>query len=193
MREIDRRPFRGSKCRALRCLEALDSRVRRWVVCKLQAQRFPASSCALAEIADPRNDFNLNLPRYIDSSEPENLQDIDGHLRGGIPECDLDAFAADWQGAQQGQQARLARGPRLPAGQAPLQVRPDPQALARSPPLRPGADRHRCHAGRRCGGSWRRRCGRRGSVAILSEHWPQWREARQELNELPLAAELWGR
>lgn len=30
-------------------------------------------------------------------------------------------------------------------------------------------------------------------VAILSEHWPQWREARQELNELPLAAELWGR
>ena len=29
-------------------------------------------------------------------------------------------------------------------------------------------------------------------VAILSEHWPQWREARQELNELPLASEEWG-
>ena len=26
---------------------------------------------------------------------------------------------------------------------------------------------------------------------ILSEHWPQWREARQELNELPLAAVAW--
>jgi type I restriction enzyme M protein len=51
----------------------------------------------LAEIADAKNDYNLNLPRYIDSSEPEDLQDIDGHLRGGIPECDLDAFAADWQ------------------------------------------------------------------------------------------------
>jgi type I restriction enzyme M protein len=51
----------------------------------------------LTEIADPKNDFNLNLPRYIDSSEPEDLQDIDGHLRGGIPERDLDAFAADWQ------------------------------------------------------------------------------------------------
>ncbi|MBB6187533.1 class I SAM-dependent DNA methyltransferase [Rhodanobacter sp. MP7CTX1] len=50
-----------------------------------------------AEIADPKNDFNLNLPRYIDSNEPEDLQDIDGHLRGGIPERDLDAFAADWQ------------------------------------------------------------------------------------------------
>ena len=40
----------------------------------------------LAEISDPKNDFNLNLPRYIDSTEPEDLQDIDGHLRGGIPE-----------------------------------------------------------------------------------------------------------
>jgi len=49
------------------------------------------------EIADPKNDFNLNLPRYIDSSTPEDLQDIDGHLRGGIPERDLDALAAYWQ------------------------------------------------------------------------------------------------
>jgi type I restriction enzyme M protein len=36
----------------------------------------------LDEIADPKNDYNLNLPRYIDSTEPEDLQDIDGHLRG---------------------------------------------------------------------------------------------------------------
>ena len=42
------------------------------------------------EIASPKNDYNLNLPRYIDSTEPEDLQDIDGHLRGGIPERDLD-------------------------------------------------------------------------------------------------------
>ena len=40
----------------------------------------------VAEISDPKNDYNLNLPRYIDSTEPEDLQDIDGHLRGGIPE-----------------------------------------------------------------------------------------------------------
>ena len=44
----------------------------------------------VAEIADPKNDYNLNLPRYIDSTEPEDLQDIDGHLRGGIPERDID-------------------------------------------------------------------------------------------------------
>jgi type I restriction enzyme M protein len=49
------------------------------------------------EIAGPKNDYNLNLPRYIDSSEPEDLQDIDGHLRGGIPERDLDALDAYWQ------------------------------------------------------------------------------------------------
>ena len=51
----------------------------------------------LAEIADSKNDFNLNLPRYIDSTEPEDLQDIDGHLRGGIPERDLDALGNYWQ------------------------------------------------------------------------------------------------
>jgi len=51
----------------------------------------------VAEIADPKNDFNLNLPRYIDSTEPEDLQDIEGHLRGGIPERDLDALDAYWQ------------------------------------------------------------------------------------------------
>jgi type I restriction enzyme M protein len=50
-----------------------------------------------AEISDPKNDFNLNLPRYIDSTEPEDLQDIDGHLRGGIPNRDIDALEDYWQ------------------------------------------------------------------------------------------------
>ena len=49
------------------------------------------------EIADPKNDYNLNLPRYIDSTEPEDIQDIDGHLRGGIPDQDIDALDAYWQ------------------------------------------------------------------------------------------------
>lgn len=51
----------------------------------------------VSEIADVKNDFNLNLPRYIDSSTPEDLQDIDGHLRGGIPTRDLDALGDFWQ------------------------------------------------------------------------------------------------
>jgi len=37
------------------------------------------------------------LPRYIDSTEPEDTQDIDGHLRGGIPERDLDALSDYWK------------------------------------------------------------------------------------------------
>ena len=49
------------------------------------------------EISDPKNDFNLNLPRYIDSTEPEDIQDIDGHLRGGIPERDIDMFENYWR------------------------------------------------------------------------------------------------
>jgi type I restriction enzyme M protein len=52
---------------------------------------------SLAEISDPRNDYNLNLSRYIDSTEPEDLQDIDAHLRGAIPDRDLDALSDYWK------------------------------------------------------------------------------------------------
>lgn len=52
---------------------------------------------SVAEISEPKNDFNLNLPRYIDSTEPEDLQDIDGHLRGGIPTRDIDELDRYWQ------------------------------------------------------------------------------------------------
>ena len=51
----------------------------------------------LSEIADPKNDYNLNIPRYINSSEPEDLQDIEAHLRGGIPNRDVDDFEAYWK------------------------------------------------------------------------------------------------
>jgi type I restriction enzyme M protein len=50
-----------------------------------------------AEIADAKNDFNLNLPRYIDATEPEDLQDIAAHLQGGIPERDVAALNPYWQ------------------------------------------------------------------------------------------------
>lgn len=49
------------------------------------------------EIAGPKNDYNLNLPRYIDSSEPEDIQDIAGHLHGGIPARDIAALGAYWE------------------------------------------------------------------------------------------------
>ncbi len=51
----------------------------------------------VAEIASPTNDYNLNIPRYIDSSEPGDLHDLDAHLNGGIPVRDIDALEAYWR------------------------------------------------------------------------------------------------
>ena len=42
------------------------------------------------------NEFNLNIPRYIDSQQAEDIQDIAGHLQGGIPEADVDALQKYW-------------------------------------------------------------------------------------------------
>ena len=43
-----------------------------------------------------QNEFNLNLPRYIDSQTSEDLQDIAGHLQGGIPAPDVDNLKRYW-------------------------------------------------------------------------------------------------
>ena len=43
-----------------------------------------------------KNDYNLNIPRYIDSSTPEDLQDIEAHLHGGIPAVDVDSMERYW-------------------------------------------------------------------------------------------------
>jgi type I restriction enzyme M protein len=50
----------------------------------------------LAEISDPKNDYNLNIPRYIDNTEEEDAQDIAAHLLGGIPNRDIERLAAYW-------------------------------------------------------------------------------------------------
>lgn len=51
----------------------------------------------VAEIANPANDYNLNIPRYIHASEPADVQDLGAHLNGGIPQRDIDALAQYWQ------------------------------------------------------------------------------------------------
>ncbi|MFN7747835.1 MAG: type I restriction-modification system subunit M [Cyclobacteriaceae bacterium] len=51
----------------------------------------------LKEIASEKNDYNLNIPRYIDSQEPEDIQDIEAHLLGGIPNADIDALDNYWK------------------------------------------------------------------------------------------------
>jgi len=43
-----------------------------------------------------KNDYNLNIPRYIDSQEPEDIQDIKAHLKGGIPNFNIDELSKYW-------------------------------------------------------------------------------------------------
>lgn len=63
---------------------------------QIQIQRY-SRMVPLHEIADPKNDYNLNIPRYIDSSEPEDIQDLHAHVHGGIPDRDLDALSGYWE------------------------------------------------------------------------------------------------
>lgn len=43
-----------------------------------------------------KNSYNLNIPRYIDSTEKEDLQSIEAHLYGGIPQDDIDNIPHFW-------------------------------------------------------------------------------------------------
>jgi len=51
----------------------------------------------LAEIKDAKNDYNLNIPRYIDSQEKEDIQNIEAHLKGGIPNNDIEDLEKYWK------------------------------------------------------------------------------------------------
>lgn len=51
---------------------------------------------SFAEIANEKNDYNLNIPRYIDNQETEDLQDLFAHLHGGIPAKDVHEMEKFW-------------------------------------------------------------------------------------------------
>ncbi len=50
-----------------------------------------------SEITVDKNDYNLNLPRYIDTQEDEDLQNIEAHLKGDIPDYDVQKLESFWQ------------------------------------------------------------------------------------------------
>ncbi len=54
-----------------------------------------ARMVSVAEIEE--KEFNLNIPRFIDSSEPEDIQNIEAHLLGDIPNEDVDALQQYWE------------------------------------------------------------------------------------------------
>lgn len=43
-----------------------------------------------------KEEYNLNIPRYIDSFDDEVIQDIRAHLLGGIPKADIDRLSKYW-------------------------------------------------------------------------------------------------
>ena len=61
-------------------------------------RELPGYSCRvpLAEIANEANNYNLNIPRYIDAGEVEDQHDLSAHLNGGIPKRDVDALEPYW-------------------------------------------------------------------------------------------------
>jgi type I restriction enzyme M protein len=65
-----------------------------------------------------KNDFNLNIPRYIDSSDPEDIQDLGAHLNGGIPERDIEALSRYWDEFPTLRRTLFTEGDRPGYGQA---------------------------------------------------------------------------
>jgi len=51
----------------------------------------------LTEISNKKNEYNLNFPRYIDTQEDEDLQDIEAHLKGDIPNSDINDLKSYWK------------------------------------------------------------------------------------------------
>jgi type I restriction enzyme M protein len=44
-----------------------------------------------------KNEYNLNIPRYIETQEEEDIQDLNAHLNGGIPNKDIDGLKHYWE------------------------------------------------------------------------------------------------
>jgi type I restriction enzyme M protein len=57
----------------------------------------PKYSRMVSIVEIEKNEFNLNIPRYIDSQEPEDMQDIEAHLQGDIPTSDVDDLHNYWK------------------------------------------------------------------------------------------------
>jgi len=56
----------------------------------------PKYSRMVSVVEIEKNDFNLNIPRYIDSQEAEDIQDIEAHLKGDIPTQDIEDLQKYW-------------------------------------------------------------------------------------------------
>ena len=76
-----------------RRLREIDRRIR-FLTKRLEIAHY-SRQVSLQEIV--AQDYNLNLPRYIDNGEREDIQDLNAHLYGDIPVADIDDLADFWQ------------------------------------------------------------------------------------------------
>lgn len=44
-----------------------------------------------------QNEYNLNIARYVDNQDKEDIQDIEAHLQGGIPNSDIHDLRNYWE------------------------------------------------------------------------------------------------
>jgi type I restriction enzyme M protein len=61
-----------------------------------QQKQIPGFSKMVSIAEIETNGFNLNIPRYIESQETEDIQDIEAHLLGDIPSVDINALQRFW-------------------------------------------------------------------------------------------------
>ncbi|RFO94613.1 type I restriction-modification system subunit M, partial [Rhodoferax lacus] len=57
----------------------------------------PRYSSLVSKAQIQENDYNLNIPRYVDSSEPTESWDLYASMFGGIPQSELNDLADFWQ------------------------------------------------------------------------------------------------
>jgi len=70
------------------------------------------------------NEYNLNIPRYIDGSSEEDIQDIEAHLKGGIPRRDVEGMDRYWE-VYPGMKESLFE----PLREGYLQLKPEKEAI----------------------------------------------------------------
>ncbi len=63
-----------------------------------EAQQPIAHYCRMVEWSEiEKNDYNLNIPRYIQPVDTEIQHDIEAHLHGGLPAADIDNMQPFWE------------------------------------------------------------------------------------------------
>ena len=72
------------------------SDIRRIADAVISRQSIPKYSCLVARETVRKNEYNLNIPRYVDSSEPAETWDIYASMFGGIPSREINMLGEYW-------------------------------------------------------------------------------------------------